>query len=232
MTNDSERDPTTASAGSGGPPAPDPIHAQSDPTAPSDSFWSRPTRDPSGAARSTEPVGSPPESPAEAGETRPAEPVQPQATPPGATSPPSTPWTFATPAGETPTPNQSSSPWPPAAAAQSSAGYPTPPYQPPPYQPPYPGQPMPPAARTNPLAVVALVCSLVGLATGIAAPVGAVLGHVALRQIRQTGEEGSSLAKAAIWVGWIITGLIVLVCCAGVIVGITTSQNGSGITPR
>jgi hypothetical protein len=67
--------------------------------------------------------------------------------------------------------------------------------------------------RTNGLAVAALVCAVAGVFTGISAPVGAVLGHVALRQVAQTGEEGEGLAKAAIWVGWILTGLAVLACC-------------------
>ena len=68
--------------------------------------------------------------------------------------------------------------------------------------------------RTNGLAVAALVCSLAGVVTGIAAPAGAVLGHLASRQIALTGEEGTSMAKAAIWVGWIVTGLYVVACCA------------------
>jgi len=40
-----------------------------------------------------------------------------------------------------------------------------------------------------------------------------VLGHLALREVRRTGQEGASLATAAIWVGWIITGVVVLGCC-------------------
>ena len=49
--------------------------------------------------------------------------------------------------------------------------------------------------------------------TLISAPVGAVLGHLALQEVRRTGQEGASLATAAIWVGWIITGVVVLGCC-------------------
>lgn len=77
-----------------------------------------------------------------------------------------------------------------------------------------PGQPPPGGRKTNGLAIAALVTSLVGLVTGIAAPVGAVLGHLASRQIAATGEEGASMAKAAIWVGWVITALYVIACCA------------------
>lgn len=97
----------------------------------------------------------------------------------------------------------------------------------------YPGQPSPGAGRpTNGLAVAALVCSLAGLVTLISAPVGAVLGHLALRQITQSGEEGTSLAKAAIWVGWIITGLIVLACCGVLALAIITTRAGGDFGPR
>ena len=63
------------------------------------------------------------------------------------------------------------------------------------------------------MAVVSLILSLAGLVTLITAPVGAVLGHMARKQIRETGEEGDGLALAGIIVGWIITGLCVLACC-------------------
>jgi hypothetical protein len=76
------------------------------------------------------------------------------------------------------------------------------------------------------LAIAAFVCSLAGLFTLISAPVGAVLGHVAQRQIAQTGEEGGSMAKAAIWVGWIITGLFVAACCAVVSLWIAAGRSG------
>ena len=73
------------------------------------------------------------------------------------------------------------------------------PYGPPPY--PAYG----PQTRTNGLAIASLVCSLAGLVTCISAPVGVVLGHVAKRQIRQTGEQGEALATAGLWVGYILT---------------------------
>ena len=76
----------------------------------------------------------------------------------------------------------------------------------PPYQYPYPYQP-----RTNGLAVASLVCSVAGVATCVTAPVGAVLGHVARRQIRERGEAGDGLALAGIIVGWVLTGVLALV---------------------
>lgn len=67
---------------------------------------------------------------------------------------------------------------------------------------------------TNSLAIAALVCSLAGLAVGISAPVGAILGHKARKQIAQTGEQGDGMALAGIIVGWVVTGLFVCGCAA------------------
>ncbi|MER5702354.1 DUF4190 domain-containing protein [Micromonospora sp. NPDC002296] len=89
--------------------------------------------------------------------------------------------------------------------------YAVPGYAPPGYPPAgYPGYGYPQPPRTNGLAIAALVLALVGIASCITAPVGAIMGHVAQKQIRQTGEGGEGMAKAAIIVGWILTGLIVL----------------------
>ena len=63
----------------------------------------------------------------------------------------------------------------------------------------------PPLRRpTNSLAIVALVLAFVF------APAGLVLGVVARRQIRETGEEGDGLALAGIVIGAIGTALAVL----------------------
>ena len=64
--------------------------------------------------------------------------------------------------------------------------------------------------RTNSLAVAALLCSLIPGPTGLAA---LILGIVALRQIRRTGERGKALAAAALAIvtlGPLITLLLVL----------------------
>jgi hypothetical protein len=83
----------------------------------------------------------------------------------------------------------------------------------------YPGYPpYPPSPPTNGLAIAALVCSLAGLATCISAPVGAILGHVARRQIRERGEGGDGLALAGIIVGWILTALMVLLIAVYVVI--------------
>jgi Domain of unknown function (DUF4190) len=92
----------------------------------------------------------------------------------------------------------------------------------------YTAYPYPAPAPTNGLAIAALVCALAGLAVGISAPVGAILGHIARRQIRERGEQGDGMALAGIIVGWILTGLFAL-CCAGylIVVVFAISQDTS-----
>jgi hypothetical protein len=97
---------------------------------------------------------------------------------------------------------------------------PPPPVQPaPPAQPTYPAYGQPAAAGygappTNTMAIVAMVLSLAGILTGITALVGAILGHVALGQIKRTGEGGRPFALTAIIAGWIIFGLGLLIVIA------------------
>ncbi|MCV7222596.1 DUF4190 domain-containing protein [Mycolicibacterium elephantis] len=62
----------------------------------------------------------------------------------------------------------------------------------------------PPPARTNALAVASLVCAFV------LAPLGIVFGHLALSQIKKTGEEGRGLAVAGLVIGYVITAMTVL----------------------
>jgi lipopolysaccharide export LptBFGC system permease protein LptF len=57
-------------------------------------------------------------------------------------------------------------------------------------------------------------------------PVSIVLGHVALRQIRQTGEGGAPLAKAALILGYVFTALAVLLVCVAAI-GALIALSGS-----
>lgn len=128
--------------------------------------------------------------------------------------------------GDWPDPYASSS----ASANQPPQGQPTQPaYNIPPQQPyntpgpPPPGypsyspyQPVAASPPTNSLAIASLICSLAGLVVGISAPVGAILGHIARKQIRERGEQGEGMAMAGIIVGWVLTGIFVL-CCIGYI---------------
>jgi hypothetical protein len=117
--------------------------------------------------------------------------------------------------------------------------YPPPPdppiqaYQPPPVQPrsqqhvydygnpgsPYsqPAYPYAPVRPTEGLAIASLAVScaaVLGLCAwtvgGVLGLVGAILGHVARRRIRQTGANGAGMALAGIIVGWVCTGIAVL----------------------
>jgi len=128
--------------------------------------------------------------------------------------------------------NWSDPSWPPQ-PGQQPPGYPVS-GQPIPegYAPPmYPGYPYPPPARpTNGMAIAALVCSLAGLATCISAPVGAILGHIARKQIRERGEGGDGLALAGIIVGWILTALMVLLIIFYVVIIIVAINSEGGST--
>jgi hypothetical protein len=84
---------------------------------------------------------------------------------------------------------------------------PTPPTAPP-AQPTYPayGQATPGyyAPPTNTLAILALVLAFV------IAPGGIICGHIALGQIKRTGEGGRGLALAGLIIGYVFTGFFVL----------------------
>jgi hypothetical protein len=48
-------------------------------------------------------------------------------------------------------------------------------------------------------------------------PLGIVFGHIARKQMRQTGEQGHGLATAGLIIGYIFTTLMVLGCAATLI---------------
>ncbi len=94
---------------------------------------------------------------------------------------------------------------------------------------PYGGQPYPPAyapvTGTNTMAILALVFAF------IFAPAAIVLGHIARKQIRQTGEQGQGLATAGLWLGYIFTGLSVAFCALWIILaaaGVMGAGNNGG----
>jgi hypothetical protein len=75
--------------------------------------------------------------------------------------------------------------------------------------------------RTNTMAILALVFAFVF------SPAAIVMGHVAKKQIAQTGESGDGLATAGLWLGYIFTGLYALGCVAWlilVVVGVASSS--------
>ena len=96
---------------------------------------------------------------------------------------------------------------PPAQQPLSAPHYPDIPVQP--TAPAYPMAPVQmvyavPAQRTNSMAIAALVSSLV------LAPLGIIFGHIALSQIKHTGEDGKGLAIAGLVIGYLFTGFALL----------------------
>jgi len=74
--------------------------------------------------------------------------------------------------------------------------------------------PVAPVARVNGLAIASLACGLAQFAFGPLATIPAiVLGHMARRQIKRSGEQGAGLALAGLILGWaaVILGILILV---------------------
>jgi hypothetical protein len=123
-----------------------------------------------------------------------------------------------------PTP-YSQDPYAAPASGAPSSGQPYPQGQPQYGQQPYGGQPYPPpyapVASTNTMAILALVFAF------IFAPAAIVLGHIAKKQIRQSGEQGEGLATAGLWLGYIFTGLYLAFCALWLIVVVAAGTSGS-----
>ncbi|MQA25943.1 MAG: DUF4190 domain-containing protein [Micromonosporaceae bacterium] len=98
-------------------------------------------------------------------------------------------------------------------AGPANPGPPPPPGHPGP--PPYGYYPVAVRPPTNGLAIASLAVSCGAIALcGVLAFIGSILGHVARKQIRETGEQGDGLALAGIIVGYSVTGLYVLFIAA------------------
>jgi hypothetical protein len=72
----------------------------------------------------------------------------------------------------------------------------------------------PPPQTTNGMAIASMVVSIAGAVLlicyglgGIVAIVGAILGHVARRQVRERREAGGGMALAGVIVGWVSAAL-------------------------
>jgi Domain of unknown function (DUF1707)/Domain of unknown function (DUF4190) len=71
-----------------------------------------------------------------------------------------------------------------------------------------------PVAKTNGLAMASLACGIAQFGFGPVATIPAIVfGHVALHQIRRTGEQGTGLALAGLILGWaaLILGILLIV---------------------
>ena len=88
-----------------------------------------------------------------------------------------------------------------------SAPYPYPPYAGDPYDPYRPLKP----PGTNGKAIAALVSSLAGLVfCGLPSIAGIVLGIIAMRETKRTGQDGFGLAVAGVAIGAVIVALVLL----------------------
>lgn len=64
--------------------------------------------------------------------------------------------------------------------------------------------------RTNPLALTAMILSLVSIIAWLPAIGGVICGHIALAQIKRTGEAGRGMAITGIAVGYAIIAFTIL----------------------
>lgn len=163
--------------------------------------------------------------------------VPPQAQPPY--TPPAPPVAPAYGAPTPPQPPYGSPAAPPYGAPAPQYGAPAPQYGTPAPQygagaPQYaaaPGYGYPATPKTNTLAVVSLISSLVGvfLIPFIGQIVGIITGHLSLSQIKTTGEGGRGLALAGLIIGYVGIGLAVLAVVGfALFFGLVAATHGSG----
>ena len=85
---------------------------------------------------------------------------------------------------------------------------------------------VPPVARTNGLAIASLACALAQFVFGPLATIPAIVfGHVALHQIKRSGEQGAGLAVAGLILGW---ATVILVIFLLLMVGVAMSGGVQG----
>jgi hypothetical protein len=114
---------------------------------------------------------------------------------------------------------------PPPPGYTPAPGYEQPPQQPYgyPQQQGYPQQyAAPMATGTNGLAIASLICAF------FIPIVGVILGHIALNQIKQTGQEGRGLAIAGLAIGYSLIALGLIVACIYVIAIAAILNSGAG----
>ena len=100
-----------------------------------------------------------------------------------------------------------------------------------PRRPIYPDAPRPPLPRrTNGYAMAALACGAAQPLTFMLTTIPAIIfGHVARRQIRETGEDGSLMATWGLALGWAGVAAIVLVIVVVVVATVLFTRSASGI---
>ena len=107
----------------------------------------------------------------------------------------------------------------------------------------YPGQPVAyqgypqqyapaPTRPNNTMAIVSLISGIAGLffIPLIGSIVAVVTGHIARKQIAQTGEEGAGLATAGVVTGWVgiaVWGLLIVAWIGLMVIGLSIASMGS-----
>jgi Domain of unknown function (DUF4190) len=109
---------------------------------------------------------------------------------------------------------------PPAQPYYGPQGQPYPPYQGP-YSP-YPATP-----PTNGMAITSLVCGITSFMVGITFIPAIIFGHIAQRQIRRTGEQGSSLALAGLILGYVGGAIFFGLMLAVAVIAVKVGHGGS-----
>jgi hypothetical protein len=95
------------------------------------------------------------------------------------------------------------------------------------------GYPVDQPRRANSMAVASLVCGLLEIFFGFTAIPAVILGHKALRQIRETGEPGRGMAKAGLVLGWTAIGIFVVLIALGVLGAmVVTTHTGTTVGPH
>lgn len=83
-------------------------------------------------------------------------------------------------------------------------------------------------ATTNVLAIVSLVCGVLGFFTGITSLGGIICGHLALSQINTTKEQGRGMAIAGLVTGYVVLAGGILLVIGLVALGTAYSSNVNG----
>jgi len=149
------------------------------------------------------------------------------------TSPP-TPPTYTPPPAYTAPPAYSPPATPPYGAqpAYGQPAYGQPAYGQPAYGQPAYGQPAYGGAygygeaKTNVLALVSMIASIAGVTVlpVLGSLAGAIMGHIALRQIATTGEKGRGMALTGVILGWVGLALLILVIVLIVLFALAASS--------
>ncbi|HEY4152424.1 MAG TPA: DUF4190 domain-containing protein [Pseudolysinimonas sp.] len=85
-----------------------------------------------------------------------------------------------------------------------------------------------PTVRTNPLAIVSFVASLAAVFLWFFGSLTAIItGHIALNQIKKTGEAGHGFALAGLIIGYVGIGLTAIIVVFYVVVFVALISTGS-----